>query len=70
MIETVGELFLQKCTVYKKSWFRAVIKKKNYPVRMGVSHGSLQIQWTWLADLLESLEVLQGVDTAWKLFIL
>ena len=37
---------------------------------MGVSHGSLQIQWTWLAGLLESLEVLQGVDTAWKLFIL
>lgn len=68
MIETVGELFLRKCTVYKILVPGG--NKKKYPVRMGVSHGSLQIQWTWLTGLLESLEVLQGVDTAWKLFIL
>ena len=35
MIETVGELFLRKCTVYKKSWFRAVIKKKITPFGWG-----------------------------------
>ena len=42
MIETVGELFLRKCTVYKILVPGG--NKKKYPVRMGVSHGSLQIQ--------------------------
>ena len=62
MIVTVGELFYE--SVLSTKILVPGGNKKKYPV------GSLQIPCTWLADLLESLEGLEVVDTVWKLFIL
>ena len=68
MIVTVGELFYESVLSTKILVLGG--NKKKYPVGVGASHGSLQIPCTWLADLLESLEGLEVVDTVWKLFIL